>query len=40
MTRSLFIFLLSFGLASLLASPTLAEEQAQLPLIEIYKAPG
>jgi hypothetical protein len=40
MTRLLSIFLLSFGLACLLAPLSLAEEQAQLPMIEIYKAPG
>jgi hypothetical protein len=40
MTRLLSSFLFSFGLACLLALPTLAEEQAQRPLIEIYKAPG
>ena len=40
MTRLLSIFLLSFGLVCLLAPLSLAEEQAQQPLIEIYKAPG
>ena len=40
MTRLLSIFLLSFGLACLLAPLSLAQEQAQLPLIEMYKAPG
>jgi hypothetical protein len=40
MTRLLIIFLLSFGLACLLAPLSFAEEQAQQPLIEVYKAPG
>ena len=40
MTRLLSIFLLSFGLACLLAPLALAEEQAQQPQIKIYKAPG
>lgn len=40
MTRLLSMFLLSFGLACLLVPMALAEEQAQQPLIEIYKAPG
>ena len=40
MTRLLSILLFSFGLACLLAPLALAEEQAQQPLIEVYKAPG
>jgi hypothetical protein len=40
MIRLLSIFLLSFGLACLFAPLSLAEEQAQQPLIEVYKAPG
>jgi hypothetical protein len=40
MTRLLTIFLLSCGLACLLASPTLAAELAQQPQVDVYKSPG
>jgi hypothetical protein len=40
MTRLLSILLLSFGFACFLAPQSLAEEQAQQPLIKVYKAPG
>ncbi len=40
MIRLLSILLLSFGLTYSLAPQSLAAEQAQQPLLKIYKAPG
>ena len=40
MTRLLSIFVLSIGLACFPALQSFAAEQAQLPLIKVYKAPG
>lgn len=40
MIRLLSVFLLSLALAFALAPQSFAEDQAQKPLIKIYKAPG